>query len=207
MKPKTKERILNGIGGFFILLVVATLIDKVFILRDLPQLIWFCNVSFVFIGIAILLRKPALLLGTISVMFVPLFLWIGDFSYWVFTKQSLMGITAYLLEVSSPWRVIYTLHHVFNLVLSLTALSLLKINKQQFKQSFKYSVLIVSGLFFVTRLLVPVDGRNMNWVYPGPTVPFTLSQAAHPFAWFAAVFSMIGISLFFVSRTRFFIHE
>jgi hypothetical protein len=123
MAKRQKERILDALGWFFIVLGITTAGWYVLFSRW-QYAFWFCNHAMIIAGIALLKRNKFWTTATLNWALVPVSMWVIDFAGKVLFDAHVLGITEYMF-IGPWWGRILSLQHLFTVPLLLYALQLL----------------------------------------------------------------------------------
>jgi hypothetical protein len=143
--------ILNLIIGIFSAVLIFAII--LYISKGLTwNLLWICYPAITLITIGIFFKKSNLILSQVVILFVPDSLWIFDFIIKLVTGKSPLGMTNYFFNNPFSLSNILTLHHFFIVPLSILALFILKV-----KRNDKVFGLVLLELlfFFILSYLIP----------------------------------------------------
>jgi hypothetical protein len=128
MDEKKKENLLELIGfifaGMYLYILILFLSSGYFL-----GLLWICYISIPLFALGIFLKKSNLILSQALLLLIPDLLWSIDFFYRLFTGSTLIGINNFFFTTSLLSRKILSLQHVLTPILTIIALSLIKIKK------------------------------------------------------------------------------
>ena len=86
------------------------------------QILWFCYLGLVLIGIGIFMGNGGLIGSQIAILGIPLIIWDVDFIYRAIFGAPLLGITNYLFVNRPILSQLISAQHLFTLPLALYAL-------------------------------------------------------------------------------------
>ncbi|MBI2449743.1 hypothetical protein HYV49_05605 [Candidatus Pacearchaeota archaeon] len=188
-----KRIILNIIGIIFLAFGIAAIVN-VTLRSQYEQVIWFCYIGLVIMGIATLKQNSFWLTSQINILAFPLLFWSFDFIILIATGNSIFGLTDYFLAEDFPLiSKIISIQHLFTIPLSIYALYLMKLKRND---AWKISFVQLTALFFVTRIFTSSES-NLNCVYRSC---FNFTLDFYPIAWFIAGSLMILITNFIIVR-------
>lgn len=178
--------------GWFLLFFGFFSIISNFIYDDPANILWFCYVGMVLMGIGILFKKAWLIETQLNILLIPIILWVLDFFFFLFIGEPLFGITDYFFAERSLLFQIISLEHFFSVPLGLYSLS--KIKKKPIKLSWLFSIIQLIIIFILTRV-IDVNEVNVNWVFENYT-PFNFGQF-YIINWFVItiIFTLLGYFL------------
>jgi hypothetical protein len=197
---ENKEGILNGIGIVFLFWGVVAVINSIY-LGNYDQIIWFCYIGLVLLGVGILMRNSWLVGIQLAVLGIPLLVWDIDFVYFLFTWEPLFGITDYMFNANRELiSNLISLQHIFTLPLGIYALYLIKGGRSDFWKGALVEIVAV----YLSSLLVG-KSSNVNCVYES-CVNFGIGLP-YGVEWFIGFLLMIfivnGIFYFLEKKFRF----
>ncbi|MGV8131241.1 MAG: hypothetical protein ACP5N7_04040 [Candidatus Pacearchaeota archaeon] len=161
-KKINKVKTVNFIGFLLFIWGIAAIIDNILKANTgIAPVLWMSYICLIILGIGILRKNSALIASQIVIIFIPYIFWNLDFFYQLITKQSLFGITDYFFRPGALSGKIIALQHIFNLPLSIYAMSLIGLNKSKF---YIISFIQVTLVFIISRLVTNYD-QNVNCVY------------------------------------------
>ncbi len=197
MKEKYKQNFLNFLGVILLLWGIAALVGN-FLLRGPSQILWFCYIGLIVIGIGILIRSSRLIGSQVNILAIPLLIWDIDFVYRLIMGEPLFGITDYLF-VGSLFSLpnLISMQHLFTIPLAIYAMYLIKVKEFDF---WKISVIQVIVFYFLVLLFTPSE-PNINCVYVN-CLGFNLPWP-YWISWFLAYFVTIGLTNFILSKLSF----
>ena len=119
-----KNRVLNFIGVFFILVFIFHMVNK-FIFYELYEFFWLCNHVPLVVGIAILFRKQSIIIGEFCLLGVASLLWDIDLISYFVKGESLLSNVGYLLHNELIYSLSIGLIHLSFIPLTLVAIFLI----------------------------------------------------------------------------------
>ncbi|MBS3071737.1 hypothetical protein J4408_01990 [Candidatus Pacearchaeota archaeon] len=193
----TKRNIVFILGIFFFVLGLFSIAYSIY-LKRYSEVIWFCYIGLVLIGLGLLFRKDKLVVAQLNILILPTIIWNIDFFYRLLTGESFWGITDYFfLEGRSIIGNIISLQHIYTIPLVIYALYLIKIKT---KNAWRISVIQILLIFVISRLLT-LETNNVNCVFR-PCFDFALT-IPYTFGWIIAYFLIILITHFGLSNINF----
>lgn len=191
MNKKTlpRNKTINFIGLLLLTWGVWAIIDNILKANTgIAPVLWMSYICLIILGIGILRKNSSLIASQIAIIFIPYIFWNLDFFFQLITKESLFGITDYFFKPGALSGKIIALQHIFNLPLSIYAMSLIGLNKSKF---YIISFVQVTLVFIISRLVTNYD-QNVNCVYKNCAnfsfgLPYILE-------WFIAQFLMICLT-------------
>ena len=200
MNKKQKSAVLNFLGIFFLAIGLLAMANS-FIRRDPFQVLYFCYIGLVLIGVGTLTRKSYIIMSQVYILAIPLIIWGIDFLHYLIFRSPLWGITDYFFQNLHflPDRLI-TLQHLFTIPLAIYAASLIGVKR---KDAWEWSIVQITILYFVIFLFSPPQ-LNINCVFTSCVNFISISSAGlYSFLWFLAAISMILISAFTINKLPF----
>jgi hypothetical protein len=196
---KNKNLILNSLGIFILMIGILAIIDSV-LNHNYSQILWFCYIGLLLIGIGILLRNSWIITSQLNILILPLIFWNIDFFYRLIARVPLWGITNYFfLPETNIFSKIITLQHLFTIPLSLYCLYIIKIKR---KDSWKLSLLEVGLIFLAVRLFTS-RVLNINCVFKSCINQLTANiQIPLTILWFLIFFIIIIVTEFVLNNIR-----
>lgn len=184
-----KNKIINFIGLLLLIWGIAAVIDNILKAdTGIAPVLWMSYICLIILGIGILRKNSSLIASQIVIIFIPYIFWNLDFFYQLITKEGLFGITDYFFRPGELSGKIIALQHIFNLPLSIYAMSLIGLNKSKF---YIISFIQVTLVFIISRLVTNYD-QNVNCVFRNcANFSFGLPYTAE---WFIAQFLMISLT-------------
>jgi hypothetical protein len=178
IKVKKKEDIILYILGiFFITIGIIAIINSI-IIETYSNAFWVCYSGMILIGIGILFRNSFFVLAQINILTIPLLIWDFDFFYRLILDKPLFGLTDYFFMGSFSLSKIISTEHLFILPLSLYALYLIKIKRND---SWKLSIIELPIIYFLTFLFTERE-MNINCVFE--TCFSFVGNFLFPIVWF-----------------------
>ncbi|MBI4448999.1 hypothetical protein HY641_03165 [Candidatus Woesearchaeota archaeon] len=147
--------------SFFLLGVWAMYTNNAII-----HVLWLCNHTALVMGIALLLRRPGVLAGEVSLFLIPQILWSVDFLSVMLTGHSPLGTVVYMFDPMYPISMyILGLSHLI-----LAPLTIVILFGSEWKPSFAASTIVphVLALWVVSAMIGPM--LNLN-CYARPCSP------------------------------------
>jgi len=166
-----KDFLLNFIGTFLIIFGLIRVFQLLFF--GVPvHVFWLCNHVIIFMGIAILMRKPFLLIGEFCFLFLGQFVWIVAVILYGLFGVIVPGNSAYLIYDGGFINLISVLVHLLTLPLGFWAIIL--IGK---KEKFAWLAGLAHALILLPVLLYFGSNYNLNcFISPClsfiPSIPF-----------------------------------
>lgn len=159
---KQNKLILNIIGIFFIVIVLATYIN-LFFNNETNRFFWYCYIGLIIMAIA--MRKNSFLLVTqMNILLLPTIMWTLDFIWFILTGNYILGISSPFFTYYSITQKLLSLEHIVIPIFSILALYIIKIDERKIKLSLIVSLIELYIIFFITRLISnPIE--NLNCVY------------------------------------------
>lgn len=179
------------IGWFLLFFGLFSIISNL-IYDDPANILWFCYIGMVLMGIGILFKKAWLVETQLNILLIPIILWVLDFFFFLFFGEPLLGITDYFFAERPLLFQIISLEHFFSVPLGLYALS--RIRTKPIKLSWLFSIIQLIIIFILTRV-IDVNKVNVNWVFENYT-PFNFGQF-YIINWFVItiIFTLLGYFL------------
>ena len=194
-----KEAILNFIGVIFLIIAINQFFVLFFIVKNPTYLIWFSDHVAFLLALGILMRKRILVTAELCIALIPEIIWSLDFlSKLIFNKYlfGVTGVAQYLFSsgvLVTKWQNLSSIQHLFIVPLGLTALWIMKADKNGWKLA------IIHGLIIWFLSLSIGQSYNLNCV-------FRLCISAAPsiknymIIWPITAFCLIIISGFFIQK-------
>lgn len=194
-KATTNVKAVNFIGTLFFIWGLGAVIYNIFKVEEgIAPILWMSYICLILLGIGILRKNSALIASQIAIIFIPYVFWNLDFFHHLITKESLFGITDYFFTPGNITGKIIALQHIFNLPLSIYAMSLIGLKSKVFPL---VSLIQVSIVFLISRQITNPT-QNVNCVYQNcANFTFGLPYIAE---WFMAQFLMILITSWFLVK-------
>ncbi len=177
-----KDRILNIVGIIFLVFGITAVINTS--LSNPKGILWFCYLGLIILGIGFLKKDHFLIESQLNILTLPLIIWMFDFIYFLIFKHSLLNIVDYFFVSGPILPKIITSQHLFTIPLALYAI---KFIKPVSKGSWKLSLIQVSIIFIISRILSNYE-ENINWAYH---TSLNLNLPYYPLFWFAIIFTII----------------
>jgi len=195
---KRKELTLNIIGWTFFIFGIVAFFNSAYLLGNYSQVLWFCYLALLMMGIGILKRSSYIVMAQIYILFIPVLVWNIDFFYHLFFSQPLWGITDYFFIYNDiSLGKIVSFQHFFSLPLALYSVYLMK--RKRFDE-WKLSIVEITILFVITKLFTdPIE--NINCVFR-QCVDLYIGLPYH-ITWFILYFLVIGIMVIILNRFSF----
>ena len=187
-----KEKIPNIAGVIFLVFGMIAVLNAVK-LGDVPGILWFCYIGLIILGIGFLKKSYFLVESQLNILIIPLTVWAFDFIYFIIFGKSLLNIVGYFFEPGPILGKVITLQHLFTIPLALYSLYFIR---PKIKNSWIFSIVQVSILFVITRILTTPE-RNINWVYH---TSLNLTVPYYPLFWFVIIFVMIFLTNFLLRK-------
>lgn len=144
----TKNKILFLLGIFYISCWIFDFIINAVLKQDYSWLVWYSAAGFLLTGIALIIQNIKLIYSLFCALFVIETIWVIDFLYVLFTRQSVFGATEYMLSPTFSAQDYYiTLYHVLIPIGLLIAVIL---NKKSYKYGWVGALIFASTLFIIT---------------------------------------------------------
>ena len=187
--------ILFALGIIFLIWGIIAIANS--LMTEPAQILWFCYLGLVLIGIGIFMGNGGLIGSQIAILGIPLIFWDIDFIYRAVSGLSLLGITDYFLVNRPILSQLISAQHLFTLPLALYALYLVKVKKTDF---WKISIAEVIALFFASYLFSKPES-NINCVFRSCVnvdigLPYKIE-------WFLVFFVLIIVINFILSKMKF----
>lgn len=187
-----EKLILNFMGVFFLALGIISIVNTLYMgfvfNAGLANILWFCYVAMILLGIGILRRDKFIVVSQISILAIPLLFWNIDFFYFIINGRSLFNIVDYFFIPGISLGKIISLQHLLTIPLAGYAIYLMKLDT---KESWKIGVAELFILFFITRLMTnPIE--NVNCVFEN-CANFDFGFY-YPLQWFIAMFLMVYVT-------------
>lgn len=199
MTKINKNIILNIIGVFFLILGIIAVFNTLY-LGNPNQVIWFCYIILLLIGIGIFKRDAFLISVQMSIVAIPLILWNIDFIFLLLRGKSLLGITDYFLIPGPLLGKLITLQHLFTVPLAFYAISMIKLKRTDL---WKVAFLEIIAVFIASRFIMPEES-NVNCVYRNClNIPIN-NPVFYVTFWFVTLFTLVLLTTFIISKMRFF---
>ena len=161
------------------------------VLRGEPILIlWVCYIGMIIIGLGCLLKNRQLILSQLNILTIPLILWDIDFISFLITKQTFFGLTDYFFEETLIIARAISLEHLFLIPLGILAFYLTKDKKSEIKNAWKISIVELTLLFIILRI-VNISDKNINCAFYS-CIPY-INPEPYVLWWF--VISFLGVFL------------
>ncbi|MEK6915443.1 MAG: hypothetical protein AABW89_02795 [Nanoarchaeota archaeon] len=192
-----KNRILNTIGLVFLIWGTAAIIDNILHIDEgIAPILWISYISLIILAIGLFKKNSGLIASQIAIIGIPYLIWNSDFFYHLFTSKSLFGITDYFFELNNLVAIekIISFQHIFNIPLSLWALHLIGLKKNNF---WIVSIVQIAFVFIITRTVTNYE-ENVNCVYRN-CAGFTFG-IPYIIEWFTAYILMISITSWFLVK-------
>ncbi len=175
------------IGLIFFVFGIAAISNTLFHIDEgLAPILWFSYIGLILLAVGCFRRNGELIASQLCILTIPYLFWNVDFFTYLFSGASVWGTADYIFLEGALIGKIISLQHVFNIPLSLLALSLIGLKRLDFwKISFAEMVI----LFFVSRFFTSYD-QNVNCVYHN-CATFDLGLW-YPLQWFL----VYGITIF-----------
>lgn len=195
LNDKKRAIILFALGIIFLGWGAVAIVNS--LMTESAQILWFCYIGLVLIGIGIFMGDGRLIGSQIAILGIPLIFWDLDFIYRAISGAPLLGITDYFFMNRPVLSQLISVQHLFTLPLAFYALYLVKAKKADF---WKISIAQVIMLFFASYLFSKPES-NINCVFRSCVnvdigLPYNV-------AWFLAFFILILISNFVLSKMKF----
>lgn len=183
---EVKEKILLGIGIFFIFLGILAVANTV--IEDNPQkILWMSYLTLFLLGVSCLMKSSRLLSSQLSIITLPYFFWDIDFFYRLKTGRPLWGLTEYFFQGQTTLGDVISLQHLYTLPLAYLAFFLMK---PTVRGVWKISLAQIALVYVFSRLFTPLE-LNINCVFrpcPDLHLPFH-----HEVVWFLVFAILIFI--------------
>ena len=185
-----KEKYLFFIALFFLFAFIFNSI-VIIIFSTSIRLFWFCNISLLFVAIAILIRSSNILLAFLSMSFILQGIWISDILSLTFLGEKIFGTSYYLfLPQYGGFENLTTAIHFFMIPLEFFAFILMR------RLPEKFSIVILNiflfSLSFLGISLIFGPERNINYVY---SIPFSIGINFPNFSIFFLIY-LLFITIF-----------
>tara|TARA_Y100000034_G_scaffold39576_1_gene48842 strand:- start:70 stop:813 length:744 start_codon:yes stop_codon:yes gene_type:complete len=132
------------------------------------RLFWFCNISLLFVAIAIFIRSPNILLAFLSMSLILQGIWISDILSLAFFGENIFGTSYYLfLSQYGGFENLITAIHFF--IIPLEFFAFVFMNKLPRKFSTIVLNIFLFSLGFLGISLIFGPERNINYIY---SIPF-----------------------------------
>ena len=200
MKEKSKKIILYLIAGIFLFFLSCAIIFY-FQFKLYIGLLWICYTAITIIILGIILKKPSLILSQVIILtFFDIF-WIIDFFYMLITGNSFLGITNYFFDNNFLLKKILTLQHIFTIPLSVVALSLIKVKKNNKIILMSFAEIIF--FYLLSFLLPPEYGINCLPISTFCTSFVFPKSIPYPLIWLVLLSSFSIISYYILTSIPF----
>jgi hypothetical protein len=201
MEEKIKNLILTILGTLYIILGIIAYYNGIK-LSGISGILWFSYTTLFLIGLGILIRNSYLIASQLTIIFIPYIIWSIDFLYSLIFSTSFLGITDYVFQARPLIYQLITIQHLFIIPISLFSIYLIKLKSKDF---WKISLAQITIFFLIVRILNNQQ-ENVNCVFYN-CLPFEISSAFYPFAWFFAYGLMIFLTSAFLNNTKIFKHN
>lgn len=151
MKEVYKNLILYSIAILFLTIVTLTIIfhiqSEIYF-----SIFWVCYIFLILVPIGIILKKSNLILSQLIILLIPDLIWTIDFIIMLTTGNSPLGFAKFFFGgPRGPLQNILTLHHIFAIPLTISALFLIKPEKTKIPLIIAFSeiiLILILGLTF-----------------------------------------------------------
>lgn len=120
-----KDRILNILGIYMLLIFVYNLINMFFVGEQF-EIFWLCNHVPLIVGLAILFRSQRVLIAEVSLLFLASLSWTIDIIFLFTTGMSLIADIRFLLDQNIFYQISTVLIHTTFIPVSLWAIFLIR---------------------------------------------------------------------------------
>lgn len=189
------RKIVFTIGLIFLIFGISAIVNTlIHVDRGIAPILWFSYIGLIVLSIGCFRRDSSLIASQLCILVIPYIIWNIDFFAYLFSGASIWGTADYIFSSGALFGKIISLQHIFNIPLSLFAVYLIGLKRNDF---WKISLFEIVILFFVSRwFTTPL--QNVNCVYHNcASFDFGIW---YPLQWFLAYGVMIGLTSFILVK-------